>query len=138
MSEQKNWLGVVSRNHVRRGVTLGIAQTNHGTRAGLARMSEGDSIVLYSPKTAYPDGDPLKAFTAIGRIADAEIFQVEERDFRPYRRRVTWHDATEVPITDLNGQLELTAGQNWGYQLRRGLLQLSDHDLAVIRAAMLP
>ncbi len=31
----KYWLGVVSREHVRRGVELGIAQVNHGKRTPL-------------------------------------------------------------------------------------------------------
>ena len=132
-----NWLGVVSRNHVEKGVRLGIVQTNHGTRAGLARMSPGDWVVLYSPKTAYPVGDPLKAFTAIGQVEDAEIWQADEGDFHPFRRRVTWNlDAREAPIADFEGALDLTAGPNWGYQLRRGLLQLTDHDLGLVRHAM--
>jgi hypothetical protein len=133
-----NWLGVVSRNHVQRGVELGIVQTNHGAKAGLARMTEGEWFVYYSPKTAYPEGDPLKAFTAIGRIADDELFQVAERGFEPWRRRVLYEKAArEVPITEFDGALELTSGANWGYQLRRGLLPLSDNDLGLITSAML-
>jgi hypothetical protein len=133
-----SWLGVVSRNHVERGVGLGIVQTNHGARAGLARMSAGEWFVYYSPKTAYPDGEPLKAFTAIGRIADDEIFQVHERGFDPYRRRVAYEKCREVPIADFGGALELTSVPNWGYQLRRGLIPLSDADLVLITRAMLP
>jgi hypothetical protein len=132
-----NWLGVVSRNHVQRGVGLGIVQTNHGAKAGLARMSPGEWFVYYSPKTAYPDGDPLKAFTAIGRIADDELFQVSERGFEPWRRRVNYERCREVAIADFEGALELTSGPNWGYQLRRGLLPLSDQDLELIKSAML-
>src|SRR3954471_15126499 len=64
------WLGVVQRDHVLRGVAGGFAQVNHGAKAPLARMGSADGFVYYSPKTAYPDGDPLKEFTAIGRIAD--------------------------------------------------------------------
>jgi hypothetical protein len=132
-----NWLGVVYRNHVQRGVGLGIVQTNHGAKAGLARMLPGEWFVYYSPKTAYPDGDPLKAFTAIGRITDDELFQVSERGFEPWRRRVSYEQAHEVPIAEFGGALELTSGANWGYQLRRGLLPLSDGDLELIKRAML-
>ncbi len=132
-----NWLGVVSRDHVRRGVELGIVQTNHGAKAGLARMSPGEWFVYYSPKTAHPDGDALKAFTAIGRIADDELFQVSERGFEPWRRRVSYENALEVPIAGFGGALELTSVPNWGYQLRRGLLPLSDHDLDLVKIAML-
>lgn len=38
------WLGVVSAEHVRRAVDLGIAQIGHGKRAGLARMKAGDVL----------------------------------------------------------------------------------------------
>jgi hypothetical protein len=40
----------------------------------LRKTARGDWIVFYSPKTAYPDGAPLQAFTAIGQLADDEPF----------------------------------------------------------------
>jgi hypothetical protein len=130
------WLGVVSRSHVELGVGLGIAQVMHGKRAGLARMKPGDWLVYYSPRTAYPDGEPLKAFTAIGRIADDDIWQADEGDFHPYRRRVDYLALErEVHLAEVSGQLELTAVPNWGYQLRRGLIPLAETDLRVIRDA---
>ena len=136
-AEARYWLGVVSRDHVRRGVELGIVQTNHGKRPPLARMSAGDGLVYYSPRDAYPDGAPLKAFTALGRIADEEIWQADERDFEPWRRRVDYErDAVEVPIASLSDRLELTAKPNWGYALRRGLIELSPEDFELIAAAM--
>ncbi len=130
------WLGVVSRSHVEHGVDLGIAKVMHGKRAGLARMKPGDWLVYYSPRTEYPNGEPLKAFTAIGQIVDDDIRQAEEGDFRPFRRRVDYLPlGREVPVAEVSEQLELTADSNWGYQLRRGLIPLSDADLRVIRDA---
>jgi EVE domain len=131
------WLGVVSADHVRRGVSLGIAQIGHGKRVGLARMHHGDWLVYYSPKTSLTDGVPLQSFTAIGQIADDDIYQVDDGSFQPFRRRVAYEPNTrDVPVSSLAGALELTGGPNWGYQLRRGLIPLSSHDLDVIRAAM--
>jgi EVE domain len=133
----KSWLGVVSRDHVMRGVAKGIVQIGHGKRVGLERMSAGDAFVYYSPRAGYPKGEPLKAFTALGRIADDEVWQADEGDFKPWRRRVDYEsDALEVPIASLRDELELTAKPNWGYGLRRGLLELSDHDFVLIHAAM--
>lgn len=130
------WLGVVSRDHVHRGVQLGIAQVMHGKRSGLARMKAGDWFVYYSTRTRYPDGDPLKAFTAIGRFPDDEIWQVDEGDFHPYRRRVEYlADTRDVPLDEVTLRLDLTSTPHWGYQLRRGLVPLTDGDLAVIRDA---
>lgn len=129
----KFWMGVVQREHVHRGVALGIAQTNHGAMTGVRRMTGGDRIVYYSPKTAYPDGDPLKQFTAIGTIADGEPWQTDGM----WRRRVDYIEGVRpTPIAELSGELELTSAPNWGYALRRGLLELSEHDFALIATAM--
>ena len=137
MSGEKNWLGVVSRDHVLRGVDKGIAQIGHGKSGGLKRMSAGDGFVYYSPRDAYPEGVLLKAFTAVGRVADDEVWQADEGDFKPWRRRVDYESGTsEVPIADLRDRLDLTAAPNWGYPLRRGLIELSAKDFALIHAAM--
>ena len=53
------WLGVVSAEHVRRAVDLGIAQIGHGKRAGLVRMKAGDVLVYYSPVESMGDRDPF-------------------------------------------------------------------------------
>jgi hypothetical protein len=129
------WLGVVSREHVRRGVRLGIAQVNHGRRGPLERMKPGDGLVYYSPRERIRAGEEVHAFTAIGTIDDGEPWQAGEGDFQPWRRAVTYtEDAHEAPIRDL--PLELTAQPNWGVQLRRGLLRLSEDDFATIADAM--
>jgi len=38
----------------------------------MQRMSAGDRIIIYSPTTDYPDGEPLRAVTAIGTVIGAE------------------------------------------------------------------
>ncbi len=131
------WLGVVSREHVRRAVGLGIAQVNHGRRTPLQRMQPGDGIVYYSPRERIRDGEPVKAFTAIGTLDDREPWQADEGSFQPRRRAVSYRrDAREAPVDDLRDRLELTASPKWGVMLRRGLLELSAHDYAVIAEAM--
>ncbi|MDI6099466.1 EVE domain-containing protein [Actinoplanes sp. NEAU-A12] len=129
------WLGVVCRDHVQRGAELGIAQLGHGRRDGLARLAAGDWLVYYSPRTSLRDGTPLQAFTAIGVVADGEIWQAHEGDFHPWRRRVDYlPDVVDTPIRSLG--LDLTARAGWGVQLRRGLLRLTDGDFERIHAAM--
>ncbi|GAA1440297.1 EVE domain-containing protein [Leifsonia poae] len=140
------WLGVVQQDHVLRGVAAGIAQVNHGAKAPLEQMRPADGFVYYSPKTAYPDGDPLKEFTAIGRIADDDVYQLTQGptmrgpagDFRPWRRRVEWeHEAVSAPIRPLLPVLDFTRDNpNWGYQLRRGVIEISRHDFELIRRQM--
>ena len=129
------WVGVVCRDHVQRGTQLGIAQLGHGKRDGLARLATGDWLVYYSPRTSLRGGEPLQAFTALGVVADDEIWQAHEGDFHPWRRRVDYlPDVTETPIRSL--ALDLTAQSNWGVQLRRGLVKLTEHDMHQIRTAM--
>ena len=131
------WLGVVSAEHVRRGVSLGIAQIGHGKRAGLARMHEGDTLVYYSPVEQLGDSSPLRQFTAIGTIADNTIWQADENGFMPFRRRARYENADPVRLDRVKELLTLTSTPNWGYQLRRGLIALDPDDVAVLRAAML-
>lgn len=130
------WLGVVSAEHVRRGVSLGIAQIGHGKRAGLSRMHEGDTLVYYSPVERLGDSTPLRQFTAIGTIADDVIWQADEDGFMPFRRRVLYEKADPVCLHRVKELLTLTSTPNWGYQLRRGLIALDPDDVAVLRAAM--
>ena len=130
------WLGVVSAEHVRLGVELGIAQVHHGRRPGLARMAAGDGLVYYSPKEQLGGWVPSRRFTAIGRVSDDEIWQADEGDFRPYRRRVEWAPAHPVPIATLQDRLGLTRAPNWGHALRRGLLPLDEADFHLIAQAM--
>ena len=137
------WMGVVHRDHALRGVSQGIAQTNHGAKFGVARMQPGDGFVYYSPKDVYPDGHSLRAFTAIGIVAPGEVWRgsaamSSQSDFRPWRRKVDWDEAaTEAPITPLLDVLELTRGiRNWGLQLQKGHLPLSEHDFLIIAREM--
>ena len=99
------WLGVASADHVRRAVALGIAQLGHGKRAGLSRMHVGDTLIFYSPVERFGDGIPLQHFTAIGEIADDEIWQADESGFRPFRRRVRYADTAPVDLRYRQGEM---------------------------------
>jgi hypothetical protein len=71
-----NWVNTVSRDHVERGVAGGFTQANHGRPWMLRKMARGDWIVFYSPKTAFQGGEPVQAFTAIGRVANPRMLHV--------------------------------------------------------------
>ena len=79
------WLGVVSRAHVQRGVAGGFAQLCHGKAQPLRRMKGGDWLVYYSP-TAEMGGASLRAFTAIGRVGDDDVYTFDMGGgFIPFR-----------------------------------------------------
>lgn len=132
-----NWLGVVHAEHVRRGVSLGIAQLGHGKRSPLARLQVGDTLFYYSPRERIGDTLPLKQFTAVGLVSDGEIYQGDEGDFRPYRRQIDYQVATAVPLDQVKSRLDLTSTPNWGYSLRLGLIPLTDHDATILRTELL-
>jgi hypothetical protein len=130
----KYWLAVVQRSHVLKGAELGIVQTNHGVRGGIQRMSPGDGLVYYSPKTDYPEGEPLRQFTAIGTIAVGDPWQTETG---LWRRAVVYEPASPTPIAPLLDSLELTRGnKNWGFIMRRGQIEISESDYKLIATEM--
>ncbi len=133
-----HWLGVVSHNHVLRGVEGGFAQVCHGKRAPLAQMKQGDGLVYYSPSTALGQRAKLRSFTAIGTVLDDNVYSFQMAPgFTPYRRNMTYHFGTHiVAIADLKAALEFTQKTNWGFALRRGLIRLSANDYGLIARAM--
>ncbi|MFB9982882.1 EVE domain-containing protein [Mesorhizobium kowhaii] len=132
------WIAVASADHVRRGRLGGFMQVNHGKAAPLRRVKPGDGIIYYSPTTVLREKDGLQAFTAIGTVREGEPYQGDMGGgFTPFRRDVAWAKAEETSIKPLLDRLEFTAGKsNWGYQLRFGLFEISDHDFRVIAKAM--
>jgi len=59
--ERNYWIGVVSREHVLIGVKGGFVQLNHGKRTPVQKLKGGDGLVMYSPRLAYPDGEPYQS-----------------------------------------------------------------------------
>lgn len=138
MSHRTFWLGVVSRSHVQLGITGGFIQLNHGKRAPLQKFRAGDGVVMYSPRTAYPDGEPLQAFTAIGTITTGEVYQVEMApDFRPYRIDVRFRRCEETSIKPLIDALSFIKSKtHWGAAFRFGQLKIPESDFELIANAM--
>ncbi len=129
------WINTVSRDHVERGVRGRFTQANHGRPYMLNKMERGDWIIFYSPKTAYPKGDPLQAFTAIGQVVDDEPYQTA--DDEPWRRNVDFLDCAETPIRPLIKQLDFIQDKSrWGFKFRTGVFKIDEHDFDVIRSAM--
>ena len=138
MMGRRYWIGVVSREHVMIGVKGGFIQLNHGKRAPLQRLSADDGVVFYSPRTSYPDGEPLQSFTAIGRVKSGDIYQVEMTPgFKPFRADVKFLKAKVTPIRPLIDRLSFIKDKShWGARLRFGHLSIGEADFALIAAAM--
>ncbi|RUS46752.1 EVE domain-containing protein [Cohnella sp. AR92] len=136
--ETRYWIGVVSAAHVKLGVSGGYAQLCHGKSAPLRRMRAGDWLIYYSPRSSYPDGEPLRAFTAIGQVVDERVYEYRmSESFVPFRRDIRYTRCKEVQIGGLLDRLSFTRGQrNWGYPFRTGHFEISREDYRTIAEAM--
>jgi len=119
-------------------VAGGFIQLGHGKRAPVDRLSPGDWLALYSPRTSLADGTALQAFTAIGRVAGGPAYGVEQAPgFNPVRRDVAYLAAQEAPIRPLVPSLDvLSARPNWGIVFRRSIFEVTRPDFERIASAM--
>lgn len=138
MTTRNYWIGVVSREHVQVGVKGGFIQLNHGKKAPVQRLHAGDGLVMYSPRTAYPDGEPLQSFTAIGTVKTGEVYQVTmSKDFKPYRVDVKFVKSKEAAIKPLIDKLSFIRNKtHWGGAFRFGYLKVPAVDFVLIASAM--
>ena len=132
------WIGVASWSHLKRGRAEGFAQLCHGKAAPLRRMSMGDWLVYYSPKTEINGGEPLQMFTAIGRIVGENVYQYPmSPDFRPFRRDVEYLSCRPVHIHSLIAKLAFIRDpRHWGYPFRTGHIEMAEEDFLLIAKAM--
>ncbi len=138
MGERKFWIAVVAKDHVDRAIAGGFAQVNHGRAGPLERMQAGDGFAYYSPRASHPDGAPLQAFTAIGRVRSGTLRQADlGEDFRPFRLDVEFLDAASAPVKPLVPELSFIRSKtHWGAAFRFGVVRVPAADFARIAAAM--
>jgi hypothetical protein len=130
------WIGVASEDHVKAGVAGGFAQLGHGKHALLKKLSAGDWIAYYSPRSKMDDGESVQSFTAIGKVKAREAYQVSQgKAFQPFRRDVAYRRmAHPAAMADLREELSFTRGRgsHWGMAFRRGVFEISREDFLLI------
>jgi hypothetical protein len=138
VADVRYWLGVVSLQHVERGVAGGFAQLCHGRASPLRRMRAGDWLIYYSPRIEMDrESARVQAFTALGRLVDDRVYEHDlGGGWVPHRRDVAYERVRPVALDELRGQLHLLTRSGWAMMLRRGHLELDAHDFARIAAAM--
>ncbi|QDQ39458.1 EVE domain-containing protein [Legionella geestiana] len=134
----KSWIAVASAEHVRTARAGGFMQACHGKITPLRRLKPDDRIIYYSPTATFGGRDKLQSFTAIGRVEPGNPYSVDMGDgFYPFRRAVCWFKSQDAAIKPLLEHLEWTKNnKNWGFQLRFGLFEISEHDMQQIFSAM--
>jgi hypothetical protein len=132
------WVNTVSNDHVQAGIAGGFTQADHGRAGTLRRLSTGDLIAFYSPRTRLGGGEPLQRFTALARVLDAAPYRVQMTPtFHPWRRRVEFLPCVEAPIRPLIGELGFIRDKRrWGFPFRRGLFEIGESDFRLIARVM--
>jgi len=139
MYKERYWITVVSKDHIQRGVAGGFMQANHGKAGSLRKLRKKDWVIFYSPKLKFEGDEKLQSFTAIGQVADEELYQFQmDECFMPYRRNMNFFPCDEVPIIPLIGSLDFIENKkSWGYRFRFGFLEIDQHDFELIKNQML-
>jgi len=124
----RTWVLVASRDHARRGLEGGFVMANHGKRAPVARMSRGDRILLYSPTTTYPKGEPLRAITMFGEVTgdEPEPSPVIEGG---WNRAATLREIEPIPLAQVRDHLPAN-------RIRFGFFELPEEDADAIWALL--
>ena len=118
------WIGVACKEHVEKGVKLGICQFCHGKSAPAKRLSRGDYVIYYSSKVTMAGNEPYQKFTAIGEIIDEIPYQVDAGGgFKPFRRNIRYFTGNNISIKPLVPLLNFIKNKSsWGYVFRYGFL----------------
>jgi predicted RNA-binding protein len=138
MAKKHYWIGVACKDQVFVGVKGGFAQLAHGKGFPLQKMDEGDWLICYSPRTSMNSLECCQSFTAIGRIANDEVYQFDSaEDFSPYRLEVDFELCEETSILPLIDRLSFIEDKkSWGYPFRLGHLEISEEDFELLAEEM--
>ena len=120
----RTWVLVASRDHARHGLEGGFVMANHGKKSPVARMSKGDRILLYSPTTTYPKGEPLRAITIVGEVTgdEPEPSPVIEGG---WNRAATLREIEPIPLAQVRDHLPTS-------KIRFGFFELPPDDADAI------
>jgi hypothetical protein len=132
------WIIVASKDHLQRGLAGGFLQANHCKAGPLKRMRAGDWFIFYSPRKEYDKPEKLQCFTAIGKIADENIYQHDiGGGFVSFRRNAIFLRAQDVSILPLIDQLTFIKDKtHWRTPFRFWTLQIPERDFRFIAGKM--
>ena len=135
----KYWIIAASKDHVKNGITEGIAQACHGKAAPLKRMQRGDFIIYYSGKQFFGKPDRCQEFTAIGKLTGDDVYRFQMTpDFCPSRRNIEFYESNDISILPLINRLDFIKNKkSWGYPFRFGFLEINQYDFDLISSLML-
>jgi hypothetical protein len=138
MELPRYWIAAVAQDIAVRGIAGGFAEAGYGKAGPLERMRAGDGFAVYSSRTATPQGPPLQAFTAIGRVRTGVVYRAEGgAGPGPFRVEVHYFPAAPAPIRPLVDSLTFIRNKaHWGAAFRFGFVKIAPDDFALIATAM--
>jgi hypothetical protein len=89
-------------------------------------MSRGDGILIYSPTTTYPRGEPLRAVTIVGEVT-GEAPEPSEVIAGGFRRAASLREVEPLPLADIRDHLDVS-------RIRFGSFEIDATDAAAILA----
>lgn len=132
------WIGVVHRAQASAAQAAGFVALSHGKEAAGKKLSPGDHVLFYAPKTDF-DGDPVQALVAALTVTGEEVYQraLPGTDFRPFTRDAEYHEVQEVPVRPLLEHLSFVKSpRHWGMAFRRSQFEISQSDYDLIASGM--
>ena len=131
------WIGVIAADHAQHAVQTGVCAFSHGKPSSLAKLSEGDRIAYYAPKTGYLEGEPVQCFVALGTVIDATPFEHDWAGYRIWVCKAAYAELSAAPVRPLLEKLKfVTNPAKWGMAFRRSQFEITEQDFATIEAAM--
>nr|WGD71179.1 EVE domain-containing protein [Bacillus subtilis] len=133
------WIGVVSEQRcIKRCLPVVLHSCAMEKKAPLAKMKEGDWLIYYSPRDAYPDGKLPRSFTAIGKVKSGNIYPYQMApNFIPYRLDIDYYPCHKIGFYDIKSKLEFVQEtKHLGFLFRRGHFEISKNDFLTIAQAM--
>ena len=131
------WIGVVSGDHVDFAVNNGLCAFSKGAKSAIEKLSDGDRIAFYSPKTGFMEGEPIQAFTALGTVIDATPLETNWDGHQIWTGKAAYAKTTPVPVRPLLEPLAfVTNPAKWGMAFRRGKFEITKADFDLIETAM--
>lgn len=122
MKKKRTWVIVISAADAAEFVADGRVWLSSGKRTMLDHMRVGDRVVVYSPRTEHPDGEPLRAVTAVGEITgDQAVASATDQ----YRRAAIIRTIEPVPLAKVREHLPVPL-------LRFGCIALNDERASVL------
>lgn len=131
----KYWVGVVAGDHAKIAVSEGVCAFSHGKKPPVARLSVGDRIVYYAPKTGIGTGDIVQAFVAMGTVTGNAPYEKQwaGKDWVAWVRDAEYVTMQPVPVKPLLPHLSFVSNPRyWGMAFRRGQFEIQAGDFAVI------